>query len=211
MPRLIGDTAVAIKYIIENDKVSVIAQCGTEEKDITSAFGLTVSHLDGDVRNTTAMLNAMKSGIRMVGAGASAMIGTGKGGEYGAITGALGLTNTVSDVAQVNTRMGGVIDSGDAYTTYWRSGYATTKKVHNPFVLHKYQSIIDEEDVITHTGAIYSAYITSVDLTNETPLITGDSTCFVKFDEVSIDNIPVYASEYIAGKLRQGIYIINEP
>lgn len=210
LPRLVGDTVIAVKYIIENDKVSVIAQCGTEEKDITSAFGLTVSHLDGDVRNTTAMLNAMKSGLRFAGAGASAMIGTAKGGEYGAFNSALGLTNNIGDMAQVNTRMGGIIDSGDAYTTYWRSGYAVNGLLHNPFVLHKYESIIDEQDIVSHEGVLYNDYINDIDLTEEDPVIEYDPLCYIKLDEITVDRVPTNACEFIANQLRKGIYIINE-
>ena len=211
LPRYVGDTNIVLKFIVEADKLRVIASCGTEEKDITSAFGLTVTHVDGDVRNVAYILNAMQSGIKLAGAGATMVAGAFSGNELAGVMGGMNLISGISELAKTNSRTGTVVDSGDAMTTYWISAIANNKKVHNPYVLHKYESIIDEEEVITHTGAIYGDYVTSVDLTNETPLITGDSTCFVKFDEVTIDNIPTYASEYIAGKLRQGIYIINEP
>ena len=210
LPRFVKEVQVNLKYIVEADKLRVIASCGTEEKDITSAFGLTVTHVDGDVRNVAYILNAMQSGIKLAGAGATMVAGAFSGNELAGVMGGMGLISNISEMAKTSGRTGTVVDSGDAMTTYWISAVANNKKVHNPFILHKYESIRKESDVISKTGAIYDDYISSINLISNTPIISGDTETFVKLENVEIAGIPLNASDYIASKLKQGIFIINE-
>ena len=110
-------------------------------------------------------------------------------------------------------RTNGLVNNGDALTSFYRAGFNTSGRLRNPFVLHKYKSIRDEEEIVMHKGAIYDHYSGTnllTDLTNADPLITLDSNVYVKCSEVTVDGVPSEAREYIAGKLTNGVYLINE-
>lgn len=215
LPRTVGDVEVIIKTIIETDNVKVIAQVGDVEKDITEIFALKVTNVDGDVRNSSYILNAIMSGLKLAGTGATAVAGAMTGNSTTALMGGLGLVNTAVGLQQsmLTTRTGGIVNGGDAFTSYWYAGFASNDKIRNPFILHKYKSIRNEDDIVIHKGAIYDCFIGSnllIDIYNETPIITGDTETYIKCSEITVDGIPSEAREYIAGKLTNGIYIINE-
>lgn len=215
LPRTIEDVNVVIKFIIETDNVKVIAQVGDTEKDITEIFALKVTNVDGDVRNTSYILNAIMSGLKLAGSGATAVAGAMSGNSTTALMGGLGLINSAVGLQQsmLTTRTGGIVNGGDAFTAYWTAKTAATGVLRNPFVLHKYKSIRDEEEIVQHKGAIYDHYSGTnllSDLTNADPIIEYDPNVYVKCSEVTVDGVPSEAREYIAGKLTNGIYIINE-
>ena len=215
LPRTIEDVNVKVKFIIETDNVKVIAQVGDTEKDITEIFALKVTNVDGDVRNTSYILNAIMSGLKLAGSGATAVAGAMSGNSTTAVMGGLGLISTAVGLQQnmLTTRTGGIVNGGDAFTAFWTAKTAFTGVLRNPFVLHKYQSIRDEEEIVSHKGAIYDHYSGTnllSELTNADPLIYGDPNVYVKCSEITVDGVPSEAREYITGKLTNGIYIINE-
>lgn len=215
LPRTIEDVTITVKFIVETSSAKVIARVGDTEKDITNAFTMTVTNTDGNISNSAHTVNAIMSGIKLAGAGATVVAGAKTGNSLATITGAMGVAGTIAGMEQnmQTIKTNGLVNSGDALTSYYRAGFNTSGRLRNPFVLHKYQSIRDEEEIVSHKGAIYDHYSGTnllSELTNADPLIYGDPNVYVKCSEVTVDGVPSEAREYITGKLTNGIYIINE-
>ena len=214
LPRTIEEQTVIIKYIVENNAIKVIACIGDTEKDITSAFALTVSHVDGDIRNSAETLHAIQSGLKLAGAGATFAVGAMSGNSTTALMGGLGFMGTVAGLQEqmLGNGVGSIQQGGDAYTSFYVTLAGYSAGIKNPYMLHRYKSIRDEHELIKHKGAIYDKYYTLglSQLINETPIITGDTETYIKCSEITVDGIPSEAREYITGKLTNGIYIINQ-
>ena len=215
IPRTIDNVTVKVKFIIETSSVKVVAQVGDTEKDITNAFVLTVTNTDGNISNSAHTLNAIMSGLKFAGAGATAIASAKSGNALGVVTGSMGIVGGLTGMEQSmqTIKTNGLVNNGDALTSFYKAGFNTSGRLRNPFILHKYLSIRNEEDIVIHKGAIYDYFSGTnllSDVYNEDPIITGDTETYIKCSEITVDGIPSEAREYIAGKLTNGIYIINE-
>ena len=213
-----ANSAVQIQYITENTGLKVIASQGDNQQDITSAFAVDVTLVNGDVSAQRLMLHALKTSAQT----AVSVWGIMTGKDAFKVAGTLGLMKTGIDLIdpKFERSQGKLIDAGDGVTNwrYWISGstlveadYAENNSVPvlNPYVITKCATIDDEKKQALYKGANFNVWLSGLaDVFTPTFLntsVTLDYT-FVQAN-ANVDAIPSDASAFIQAKLQEGIYL----
>ena len=211
----VGSADVIIKCIVNSSEIKILAIQGENQEDITSAFALTLTTIDGDVNNAKESLEKVTGALSIVGSLGTAIVGAVSGNALVAAGGVLATGAQVAKFAQsfMQRRSGAISNVGDAYITYYNglkiSRTYTDLYLNNPYMICKIEDDTTGTNDLAYYGLTYDYTIANLNsLFSATNIeTTVDGFDFIQCTDMTFDtiNIPPNAQEYIKQKLCEGI------
>ena len=211
----VGTAQVVIKCIVNSSEIKIMAIQGENQEDITSAFALTLTTLDGDVNNAKDAMEKLTSALAIVGSLGTAIVGAISGNGLVAAGGVLSATAQATKFAEsfMQRRLGGIGKVGDAYITYYNGTKVTRTYtdlyLNNPYNICKIEDDTTGIDNLAYYGLTYDYTVSNLYSIFSASRIetTVDDFDFLQCTDMTFDtiNIPLDAQEYIRKKLCEGI------
>lgn len=193
---------------VSQTSLNVLVEQGENQKDITSAFEVTLTTNAGVTTGIRQFAKAFSNAVSM---GSSMAKDLAKGDVSSA---GLGLAKGVVDMIPLKPSIDGAIGGGDGGTTFYSthtttSGNVTTYYTHNPLCAFYFESTCDEEAHARLYGALFDAYnITDLeDLLTYSLLGTGTLTDTYVKATARLEGVPLDARNYILSNLGNGVYL----
>ena len=212
-----GTTSVDIKCIVNSAEIKVIAQQGENEEDITSAFALTLTNIDGNVNEAKRYVERIGQGIGLAGSIGTMVGGAISGNGMAVAGGVISLATQATKVADslLVRRMGQLSKLGDAYVTYYTP--ITVQRnpdnlyLLNPYALVEAIDLTTRDELVTRYGLSYDTTISTLaSIFNYANAVNPiDTFDYLQAVDMTIDsiNIPPNAEDFIRAKLNEGIRV----
>lgn len=218
---LTTENEIEIRYVVGADNIKVFAIQGDNQVDITSAFSLNFTQVDGDISLQRQQIDQLQNTLPIVASVGTIAVGAMSYNPIAVGGGILSLANSATRYAeaQLPQRMGNLVRSGDAGTTFFNS--TTRCGTVSPSILNPYYRIDIEDDrtgidEIYEQGLLYNfkiGYLNKLWEFNDVAsgqLVpsTIDGYDYLQCSNCTFaGNVPKDAKEYIYNKLLSGIRI----
>lgn len=217
----VKDPIVEIRAIAGADTVKVFAVQGDNQVEITTAFSLNLTQVNGDISLQRQQLDQLQNTLPMIASMGTIAVGAMSYNPVAIGGGILSLANSATRYAeaQLPQRMGNLVRSGDAITTYCENGiYAYigyspfTQVLRNPYYLIEYEDELTSLDEVKNYGVNYDLTLSTLSSLNTySYIVTGgavDGFDYLQCSDMTFSgSVPAEAQEYIFNKLLAGIRI----
>lgn len=215
---------IEIRYIVGSNDIKVLAIEGENQVDITQAFALNITTVEGDATTQRLILTQIENTLPIIASAGTIAVGAMSYNPVAVGGGILSMANSLTKFAetQLPQKTGNVIKAGDAVTTFMAYDYskaiclANNKKFTNPYYCIEIADDITSIDELEYYGLVYDItidYITELfsfnDASTKSAVIgTVDGYDYLQCSDLTFNgNIPKEAQEYIFSKLLGGIRI----
>ena len=218
------DVSIEIRTIIGTDNLKVFALQGDNQIEITPAFSLNLTQVDGDISLQRQILDQFTNTLPILAIAGTIGVGLISQNPIAIGGGVLSLANSAAKYAeaQLPQRMGNLVRAGDAITTFCEDSYVYvgiggfTRAASNPYYIVEYEDDTTGLDDIKYYGINYDYVMPSITaILNRDDILTNSSTAgtidgfdYLKCTDLTFNgNIPKEAQEFIYDKLINGIRI----
>ena len=208
MTRFYNDFNVTYKYVFGNADVKVIVSQGLNQKEISSAYEVSIT--------TNNMIDtATEAAAKTIATTASALLaiakGYGSGGPAGAVAAGVGVGVATLGRTRSANSSNATLGSGDglqALQSKLTSDRTTKVKAGHTLVV--YSSVDDEITKAMMKGAKYDFYLDSFVTLSLAPYLFPNpprNVAFIAIDELLITGINGDAVKYISDEFRRGVWL----
>ena len=220
---LYGGIKAELRCTTDIDDLKVLLIQGDQELDITSAFSLNFTAVDGDITLERYILDAIQNALPLISSWGSVANSALTGNVFGALSGASNVfghaTSMILNSPQFAQRTGLNVKAGNAgmafFANYSRWG-AYLGLLTNPYCVVEIEDEITEIDELQYNGLVYDITVstlhnifTNFDATTGTTVAgTVDGYDYLQCSQMTFNgNVPKEAQQYIYNKLVGGIRI----
>ena len=220
---LYGGIKAELRCTTDIDDLKVLLIQGDQELDITSAFSLNFTAVDGDITLERYILDAIQNALPLISSWGGLANSALTGNVFGALSGASNVfghaTSMILNSPQFAQRTGYNVKAGNAgmaffanYSRWLASGGLLT----NPYCVVEIEDEITEIDELQYNGLVYDVTVASFadlfrnfDATTGTAVVgTVDGYDYLQCSQMTFaGNVPKEAEQYIYNKLVGGIRI----
>lgn len=218
-----GEIKAEIKVTADIDDLKVLLIQGDQELDITSAFSLDFTAVDGDITYDRYILNAIENALPLIASWGSMGSAVLSGNTFSALSAAANVysnaTNLMLHSPQFAQRMGYNVKAGSAGMLFFADYTRWTAELHimaNPYCIIEIEDDITAIDELNYYGLVYNITINTIsnlfsynDASTGT-LVSGtvDGYDYLQCSDLTFyGDIPQEAKNYIYNKLIGGIRI----
>ena len=206
--KMYGNTQhrLRVRYVLSNDHINVIVCDGDKQEDITSAFAISLSSTNGELRESRLLVQQLQNGLRVLGGTANLL---GSSSPQGAISSGTSLfSDILGTIDKVNfaNNIGHVVKGGDGYSTFNNKANQTLGSFKNPIVMLKYNKLQNGSSHVRRFGANYNQMINDnlYDLLNKSFLV-NNSTFTYLMANIDVEHAPIEACDTIKGIFAKGV------
>ena len=220
---LYGGIEAEIRCTVDVDNLNVILIQGDQEIDITSAFSLNYTAVDGDITYDRYILDAIQNALPLISSWGGLANNALTGNTFGAISSAANVfghaTSLMLNSPQFAQRMGYNVKAGSAGMVFFANYYrmaANLGLLTNPYCIVEIEDEKTALDELQYYGLVYDCTIAEFYMiftyndatTNSTTVGTIDGFDYLQCKDITFyGDIPKQAQEYIYNKLIGGIRI----
>ena len=195
-----GAVKVGIKTVGKADGLEVYVTQGDKELDISTAFKVGITSNDANltasekISKTLGVLGGISSSIFQIASGGS-----------GVVTGALTMANALNSAVTPTNAKYAVGGDGLSTCHLFNKGSIL---ICQPLQLFKFASISDETLNADLNGVTFNEVITDLNVIFNSPKFNpySDTETLISAT-LSVNNVPVYASEFIQNVFNRGCYV----
>ena len=212
-----AQSEIEIHYITGYDTMRVLAVQGDNQVDITSAFSMGLTQVNGDISLQRQILDQMSNTLPIIASAGTIGVGVMTQNPVAIGGGILSMANSVTNYAkaQLPQHMGNIVRAGDALTTYFNSntrcGLIAASAL-NPYFVISVNDTSTGGYELDYYGLNYDVKLSQLlALENTTlyPLVRTtviDNNDYIQCSDLTLSgNIPKEAAEFIYAKLINGI------